>query len=174
MYSSVIGLEDASKYPNLIVELLRRGWNDTEINNVMGENLMRVMDEVDKVKEDMKDKIPSTAIWEKRTDLPADWGGPDLVYLPYDVQDVVNSRPKHDELSVVQFSPQHPDTRFTELRPPSHSLGSASNGVKEGISYLKTWRKSTISNLKSHRAGARATNKRAQNVKVPSRQTGVT
>jgi len=28
MYAGVQGLEDASKYPTLIVELLSRGWND--------------------------------------------------------------------------------------------------------------------------------------------------
>lgn len=98
MYAGVKGLEDASKYPNLIVELLSRGWNDTEIRNVMGENLMRVMDQVDKVKFEMRDQLPSSAIWEKRTDLPANWGRPEQAYLPLEVRDLVNSRPKHDEL----------------------------------------------------------------------------
>lgn len=118
MYAGVHGLEDASKYPNLvssvialqlifsrsrsnmnqIIELLSRGWNDTEIYGVMGENLMRVMDEVDKVKEQMIGQLPSTAIWEKRTDLPANWGGPGQAYLPYEVRDIVNARIKHDEL----------------------------------------------------------------------------
>jgi membrane dipeptidase len=40
----------------------------------MGENLMRVMDEVDAVKEELKDELPSSATYEKRTDLPAEWG----------------------------------------------------------------------------------------------------
>jgi membrane dipeptidase len=65
---------------------------------VMGENLMSVMDQVDEVKEQMKDKLPSSAIWEKRKDLPANWGGPRQAYLPIEVRDLVNSRPKHDEL----------------------------------------------------------------------------
>jgi membrane dipeptidase len=65
---------------------------------VMGENLMRVMDQVDEVKERMKDKLPSSAIWERRKDLPAVWGGPGQAYLPIEVRDLVNSRPKHDEL----------------------------------------------------------------------------
>ncbi|KAF3042128.1 hypothetical protein E8E12_005519 [Didymella heteroderae] len=47
MYSSVEGLEDASKYPNLIVEMIERGWTDDEIKDLMGRNVMRVMDEVD-------------------------------------------------------------------------------------------------------------------------------
>ena len=80
------------------MELLSRGWNDTEIYGVMGENLMRVMDKVDEVKEQLRDEFPSTAVWDKRTDLPADWGGPEQAYLPYEVRDLVNSRPKHDEL----------------------------------------------------------------------------
>lgn len=65
---------------------------------MMGENLMRVMDQVDEVKEQMKDKLPSSAIWEKRKDLPANWGGPGQAYLPIEVRDLVNSRLKHDEL----------------------------------------------------------------------------
>lgn len=59
---------------------------------------MRVMDQVDAVKEQMIDELPSAAIWEKRADLPANWGGPEQAYLPYEVREVVNNRPKHDEL----------------------------------------------------------------------------
>lgn len=66
----------------------------------MDENLMRVMDAVDAVKENMTDLLPSTAIWEKRTDLPAlSWGGPEQVYLPFEVRDAVAKLiPLHDEL----------------------------------------------------------------------------
>ena len=82
----------------MIVELLSRGCNNTEMYGVMGENLMRVIDKVDKVKEQMTDQIPSTAIWEKRTDLPARWGWPEQAYLPYDVREIVNVKLKLDEL----------------------------------------------------------------------------
>jgi membrane dipeptidase len=64
----------------------------------MGENLMRVMDQVDAIKEQMKDKLPSSAIWERRDDLPARWGGPEQAYLPYDVRDAVAKLAQHDEL----------------------------------------------------------------------------
>uniref|UniRef100_A0A8C3KLJ1 Dipeptidase n=1 Tax=Calidris pygmaea TaxID=425635 RepID=A0A8C3KLJ1_9CHAR len=41
------GLEDVSKYPALIVELLRRGWSETELKGVLRENFLRVFREVE-------------------------------------------------------------------------------------------------------------------------------
>ena len=37
------GLEDVSKYPILIGELVRRGYSDEDVLKVMGENVLRVM-----------------------------------------------------------------------------------------------------------------------------------
>ena len=39
----VLGLEDTSKYPNLIVELLKRGYTDGEIKKITSENILRVL-----------------------------------------------------------------------------------------------------------------------------------
>ncbi|MDA1307664.1 MAG: membrane dipeptidase, partial [Acidobacteria bacterium] len=39
----VMGLEDVSTYPDLIVELLRRGYSDNDIRNITGRNMLRVM-----------------------------------------------------------------------------------------------------------------------------------
>ncbi len=36
------GLEDVSKYPALIAELLRRGWTDLDAEKLVGENILRV------------------------------------------------------------------------------------------------------------------------------------
>lgn len=36
------GLEDVSKYPDLVAELLRRGWTDAEVRKLVGENILRV------------------------------------------------------------------------------------------------------------------------------------
>lgn len=47
--STPTGLEDVSKYPDLIAELLRRGVNDTDAAKVAGGNLLRVWKEVDEV-----------------------------------------------------------------------------------------------------------------------------
>ncbi|KFQ26862.1 Dipeptidase 2, partial [Mesitornis unicolor] len=41
------GLEDVSKYPSLIEELLRRGWNENELKGVLRENFLRVFREVE-------------------------------------------------------------------------------------------------------------------------------
>ena len=34
-----------SCYPNLTAELLRRGWTEPEIRKILGENVLRVLDE---------------------------------------------------------------------------------------------------------------------------------
>jgi membrane dipeptidase len=43
-----IGLKDVSQYPNLIAELLRRGYRDEELRKVCGENLLRVWSAVER------------------------------------------------------------------------------------------------------------------------------
>lgn len=44
-----VGLEDAGKYPNLIAELLRRGYTDEEVKKIAGLNLLRAMREMEGV-----------------------------------------------------------------------------------------------------------------------------
>lgn len=44
------GLEDVSKVPNLVAELLRRGWSEEEVKAALGDNLLRVMKEVEMVR----------------------------------------------------------------------------------------------------------------------------
>lgn len=43
------GLEDVSKVPELVAELLRREWTNEEVKAVLGNNLLRVMTEVERV-----------------------------------------------------------------------------------------------------------------------------
>ncbi|XP_041077258.1 dipeptidase 1-like [Polyodon spathula] len=52
------GLEDVSKYPDLVAELLRRGWTDTEVKAALGDNLLRVFREVEKVRDSMNTTKP--------------------------------------------------------------------------------------------------------------------
>ncbi|XP_043937527.1 dipeptidase 1 [Protopterus annectens] len=44
------GLEDVSKYPDLVAELLRREWTDIEVKAALGDNLLRVFSDVEQVK----------------------------------------------------------------------------------------------------------------------------
>ena len=83
-----------------VAELLSRGWSEEEMKDVMGGNLMRVMDEVDSTRESLRESLPSSAIWEKRQDLPArHWGGPGDAYFPYEVRNAVAQMiVQHDEL----------------------------------------------------------------------------
>lgn len=46
---TVAGLEDVSKFPNLLKELARRGWSDADLRKVAGENFLRVLDAADAV-----------------------------------------------------------------------------------------------------------------------------
>lgn len=49
-----VGLEDASKYPNLIYELLKRGYSEKDIRKIFGENLIRVWKKVEEVAAKLK------------------------------------------------------------------------------------------------------------------------
>ena len=46
------GLQDAADYPNLIADLLRRGYAEEEIARILGGNFMRVWQEAERVAED--------------------------------------------------------------------------------------------------------------------------
>ena len=51
-----MGLEDVSKYPNLIYELLRAGYSDKDIKKICGENLLKVWSQVEVVAKDLQAK----------------------------------------------------------------------------------------------------------------------
>uniref|UniRef100_A0A3B4DVB7 Dipeptidase n=1 Tax=Pygocentrus nattereri TaxID=42514 RepID=A0A3B4DVB7_PYGNA len=52
------GLEDVSKYPDLVAELLRRGWTDDEIKDALGRNLIRVFQDVETVRDTLRNTPP--------------------------------------------------------------------------------------------------------------------
>lgn len=43
-----VGLKDVSQYPNLIAELMRRGYRNEDLRKICGENLLRVWSEVER------------------------------------------------------------------------------------------------------------------------------
>ncbi|XP_051566925.1 dipeptidase 2-like [Myxocyprinus asiaticus] len=53
------GLEDVSKYPALIGELMSRNWSEEELAGVLRLNFLRVFQEVEKVRDDMSNTLPS-------------------------------------------------------------------------------------------------------------------
>lgn len=80
--------------------MLARGWSDLDVRGLIGGNLLRIMDKVDQVKIDLAHELPSSAVWDKRVDLPAShWGGgPDQPYFPLEVRDLIGKNVYHDEL----------------------------------------------------------------------------
>ena len=51
---TIKGLENTSTYPNLLVELARRGWTEVEMKKITSENFLRVFEQVEKVAEKLQ------------------------------------------------------------------------------------------------------------------------
>jgi len=54
-----VGLEDVSKFPDLIAELLRRGWTETDVKKLAGLNTLRVLREAEGVARQLRATTPS-------------------------------------------------------------------------------------------------------------------
>src|ERR1700733_12449778 len=48
------GLEDCSKLPKITEALLRRGYSDAVIRNILGENTLRVMEQAEHVSKELQ------------------------------------------------------------------------------------------------------------------------
>ena len=57
---TVVGLEDVSKYPDLLAELVKRGWTDTEIRGVAGENILRALTRAEVVSAKLRKARPAS------------------------------------------------------------------------------------------------------------------
>jgi membrane dipeptidase len=55
-----VGLDGVDKYPALLEELMRRGWNDADIAKLAGENILRVMASVEKVATKLRAERPAS------------------------------------------------------------------------------------------------------------------
>jgi membrane dipeptidase len=58
------GMEDISKLPTLTFELMKRGYSDTNIKKILGENLLRVMTRVEHVAAS-QDKKPTKSSYKQ-------------------------------------------------------------------------------------------------------------
>jgi len=67
-----VGLEDVSKYPSLIAELYKRGWNRYELAGLTGANLLRVFKGAEAAAKELRAKgtPPRFDLYEKRKDMP--------------------------------------------------------------------------------------------------------
>jgi membrane dipeptidase len=64
--SVVVGLEDTSTYPDLFIELSRRGWTEAELRMLAGENLLRAFREAEAAaRRIQRERGPSTATIEE-------------------------------------------------------------------------------------------------------------
>jgi hypothetical protein len=73
--NQVQGLEDVSKYPDLFAELIRRGWSDADLRKLAGENMLRVLGEVESVSARVrKERPPSNATIEQLDGKRGWWG----------------------------------------------------------------------------------------------------
>jgi microsomal dipeptidase-like Zn-dependent dipeptidase len=66
--SKCTDLEDSSMYPNLVAAVLRMAprTTDEEIKGFLGENILRIWEKAEKVRDEMKDKKPCEEIWDGR------------------------------------------------------------------------------------------------------------
>jgi membrane dipeptidase len=55
------GLDSVATYPALLAEMLRRGWSDADVAKLAGGNVLRVMEQAEKVAASMKAELPATA-----------------------------------------------------------------------------------------------------------------
>lgn len=51
------GLSDVSMYPNLFAELIRRGWSDTDLRLLAGENVLRALERAEHVSREMNQAL---------------------------------------------------------------------------------------------------------------------
>ena len=64
MRGATLGLEDVSKFPALLAELLRRGWSDRDVQRLAGLNLLRVLERAEAVAQELRAKTPAETLFE--------------------------------------------------------------------------------------------------------------
>jgi membrane dipeptidase len=70
--STPVGLEDVSRYPRLVAELLDRGWSDAEIGNLTSGNALRVLRDAEAVGRDLQARRDPSLATLAELDGPAE------------------------------------------------------------------------------------------------------
>jgi membrane dipeptidase len=58
-----VGLDAVNRYPALLAELMRRGWADADIAKLAGGNVLRVMEEAERVAYKLRNRAPSGLVF---------------------------------------------------------------------------------------------------------------
>ena len=66
-----VGLEDASKYPELFAVLLEQNWSEADLGMIASGNIIRVWKEVEMVRDNLRDESPHQK-WVPVEDLQND------------------------------------------------------------------------------------------------------
>lgn len=66
----VEGLDDVSKYPDLLAELARRGWTEADLRKLAGENLLRVFAQAETVAARLQRERPASIATITQLDHP--------------------------------------------------------------------------------------------------------
>ena len=66
-----VGLEDVSKYPQLLVELARRGWSDADLAKLAGGNLLRALAGAERVAAQLRKQRLASSATIGKFDAPA-------------------------------------------------------------------------------------------------------
>jgi membrane dipeptidase len=66
-----VGLEDASKYPDLFAELVRRGWSDEDLKKLASGNILRAMREAEATARRLRSARPPSTATIEALDGPA-------------------------------------------------------------------------------------------------------
>ena len=64
-----IGLEDVSTYSALLAELLRRGYSDSDVARIAGENFLRVMADAEAVSAQLQKAGPPSDVLIEEVDV---------------------------------------------------------------------------------------------------------
>jgi membrane dipeptidase len=56
-----VGLEDVSRFPYLVAELLRRGYSDGDVRRIMGGNILRAMRQAEEVAARLQRERPASS-----------------------------------------------------------------------------------------------------------------
>uniref|UniRef100_A0A8D0GNZ4 Dipeptidase n=1 Tax=Sphenodon punctatus TaxID=8508 RepID=A0A8D0GNZ4_SPHPU len=80
-----VGLEDVSKYPDLVAELLKRHWTQAEVEAALAKNLLRVLKKAEQVRDSMAQEPPDDdpiAYQEMEGPCRTSYGYPDSATQP--------------------------------------------------------------------------------------------